>query len=298
MALSRRALTAVLTCEAVAMLLTAATVADLQAHWRGIEQRAVNMWGFRGPTHLDATGRRVALVGGSAAYGYGVDAVKAMPNYLGFYLDRLSLTGPRRVSIDLLNLAAAGDGPLSYVNTLRAYEYLKPDTLVIYDGYAGAGLTGDGGARHRSLVFRATGYFPILRDAAAGRETLAPADLAVVDPLLRADGRGDVTCDGGSRAYCAAIAETVAWAVARGILAVVVTPPYVSQRHELQQASLAALLQARFRDNARFRYINMGRLVDLADRRISFDGIHLTALGNQTVGDELSRVLLPAMEGR
>src|SRR5437764_8931093 len=162
MALSCRALTTVFALEAVIGLLTAATILDLDAHWRGVEERAVNMWGFRGETRLVVTGRRVALVGGSAAYGYGVDAPKAMPNYLGYYLNRGSSKGPHRVPVDLVNLAAAGDGPLSYVNTLRAYEYLQPDTVCIYDGYAGVGLTGAGGARHRSLVFRATGYLPIL----------------------------------------------------------------------------------------------------------------------------------------
>ena len=60
MALSCRALTTVFALEAVIGLLTAATILDLDAHWRGVEERAVNMWGFRGETRLVVTGRRVA----------------------------------------------------------------------------------------------------------------------------------------------------------------------------------------------------------------------------------------------
>jgi len=191
-----------------------------------------------------------------------------------------------------------GDGASSYVTTLRTYAYLRPDTVCIYDGYAGLGPSGADGVRHQSFVFRATGYFPVLGDVVAGRDTLAAPDFAIVDPMLRGDAQHDVTCQGESRAYCSAIADTVAWVVDRGLLAAVVTPPYLSRRHEVQQASLAAMLRTRFGGNPRVRYFNMGRVVDLADSKMSFDGVHLTALGNQTVGEELSTPLFAAMDAR
>jgi hypothetical protein len=298
MPLSRRVFAAVLVLEAAAALVAAATIVDLRMHWAGVEARAVNMWGFRGATRLEAVGRRVALVGGSAAFGYGVDVTKSMPHYLGYFLDRKSLKAPHPTRVDLVNLAAAGDGASSFVKTLRAYAYLKPDTVCIYDGYAGPALGGVDGVRHRSFVFRATGYFPVLGDVAAGRESLASPAFAIVDPMLRGDEPRDPTCEGASRSYCAAIADTVAWAVDRGLLAAVVTPPYVSRRHEAQQASLAAMLRTRFGGNPRVHYFNMGRVVDLADPRMSFDGVHLTARGNQTIAEELSTPLFAAMDPR
>ena len=43
---------------------------------------------------------------------------------------------------------------------------------------------------------------------------------------------------------------------------------------------LAAMLQRRFGGDRRVRYVNLGPTVDLSDRALSFDDMHLTAPGN------------------
>jgi lysophospholipase L1-like esterase len=82
------------------------------------------------------------------------------------------------------------------------------------------------------------------------------------------------------------MADPVAWVLARGLTPVVVTPPYISRRHERQQASLAAGLAGRF--GARVGYINMGKTIDLRDHALSPDGVHLTPRGNQTLAEILA----------
>jgi hypothetical protein len=295
MAMSRRSLVAVLIVEAAFALVTLATLADLRAHWQRSEVRDVNMWGFRGRPRLKPVGLRVAVVGGSAAYGYGVDWENSLPYYLDSALERWARRQPQTVPIDAVNLAALGDGAASYIHTLESYHYLEPDLVCIYDGYSGVGVTGAYGSRHGSLVFRATGYFPILGDVLAGREPRMAADRAAVDPMLRDDQAGDVTCAGGSHAYCDAMLRTVAWSIDRGMKVAVVTPPHVSRRHEAQQASLAAALARRFGGDQRVRYLNMGRFLDLNDRIESFDRVHLTAHGNQAVAYELAPLLFAVM---
>ena len=136
-------------------------------------------------------------------------------------------------------------------------------------------------------MFARTGYLPILGDVLAHRTPWDAADRALVDPQLRDDAVGDVSCAGGSRAQCDAIVETVAWITAHGMNAAVVTPPYISARHQAQQASLAALIGERFRSDRRVQYINIGRSVMSHDPAMSWDGVHLTARGNQTIADNM-----------
>jgi hypothetical protein len=292
--LSRRGVVGLLVAEAIVAAIAAATIVDLRAHSREELARGPNMWGFRGPARLKAIGTRVVVVGGSAAYGLGVDYDRSMPYYLGVSLDR------RNPSTDVVNLAAPGDGAASYIATLEKYAYLEPQAVCIYDGYSGLGTTGVNGARHASWLFRSVSYFPILDDVIARRQPWDDPAHAAVDPLLRDDAAGgeDVSCAAASRVQCAAIADTVAWAVARHMAVAVVTPPYISRRHEAQQASLTAALTERFRNQARVRVFNMGRTVDVHDRAQSFDGVHLTPLGNQIVGQNLVDPMFQLLRSR
>jgi hypothetical protein len=50
---------------------------------------------------------------------------------------------------------------------------------------------------------------------------------------------------------------------------------------------MAAMLERRYRGDARVRYVNLGESVDLRDPALSFDGMHLTAAGNARVAAAL-----------
>jgi hypothetical protein len=295
MPIPRRTFVALVASEAIAALFAAVTIADLSAHARRERVRGPNMWGFRGPARLKAAGTRVALVGGSAAYGYGVDWDVSIPYFLGQGLYR------RNPPTDVVNLAAVGDGAASYIATLQKYSYLRPNALCIYDAYAGLGVTGREGARNASLLFRSIGYFPIVDDVLARRHPWDAAERAVLDPLLRDDASGaapDVSCEAGSRAVCTAIGDTIAWALARQMVVAVVAPPYASRRHEVQQGSLARALAARFPGERRVRLIDMGRQVDVRDRKDSFDGLHLTPAGNELVSQNLIDPIYQLLKAR
>jgi lysophospholipase L1-like esterase len=63
----------------------------------------------------------------------------------------------------------------------------------------------------------------------------------------------------------------------------VVTQPWLAAlhaRHVDQQHELAGMLQRRFANDRRVRYVNLGEVVDVEDPRLSFDRMHLTAAGN------------------
>jgi hypothetical protein len=163
MTLSRRkffafALTAMSLSVIVAMVLL--LVADLFVHYRAERSAGLNRWGYRGPVASSKkSGQlRAVMLGGSTVFGYGVQWDQSIPANL-----ERTLNASRPFSV--VNLGFNNEGAYSFVPTLRDFEYLDYDIVVLYEGYND--MPGDEGPntsvfRHNSAVFRLTGYFPIL----------------------------------------------------------------------------------------------------------------------------------------
>ena len=183
------------------------------------------------------------------------------------------------------------------------------------------------GWRHQSPVFRWTGYFPIfplvLREKAMAllhggdldaayksRQIVFRPGLAVratagameaaADVAAKLEQRfGSLSADDAflSKAtdptcgrwanYCGATAEAVQHGLDHGQRVIVITQPYISDLHIDQQRALAANLRRRFAGNPQFRYVDLGRLIDLRDSKLAYDGMHLTAEGNRIVAGAL-----------
>ena len=77
------------------------------------------------------------------------------------------------------------------------------------------------------------------------------------------------------------------WSLERGKRVIFVTQPYVSDEHVEQQANVRAMLAAHFGENPRFAYVNLGHAIDLRDRAIAYDSLHLVAAGNDTIAANL-----------
>jgi lysophospholipase L1-like esterase len=338
----------VFACIAFAMALVATVgsllAIDIYLHYR-VQRLDLNVWGYRGP----AAGRkkpgetRIAALGGSTVFGYGVPWNESWP----YYLERdINAARTGRAPASVVNLGAPRDSAATFATTIDDYDYLAPEVVVLYEGYndlesPGAARGSDGQLanylawRHQSPVFRWTGYLPILplvfaekassllhggdvsaaygsrdivfRPGLATRVTAgtlkATADIEVA--LERRFGR---LTDGGAAAstaydascgrwseYCGAVREAVRNARRRGLRAIVVTQPYLSDLHVDQQSALEASLRRDFSGDSAVRYVNLGHLVDLHDSRLAYDGIHLTATGNQRVAAALAPVVLDVM---
>jgi hypothetical protein len=134
---------------------------DLYAHHRFERGVLVNVWGYRGPVigSKEPDEYRVAVLGGSAAFGFGVKWEESMPARLEA---RLAAHRPR---IRVVNLAFNGEGAYSFPFTMDDYAYLDYDMVLMYEGYND--LFGDPAKpqrqvfRHESPMFRLTGYLPI-----------------------------------------------------------------------------------------------------------------------------------------
>jgi GDSL-like Lipase/Acylhydrolase family len=163
MTLSRRkkiifALATMVMAAVFAMVLL--LIADLIVHRRAERSAGLNRWGYRGPVAAaKRSGElRVVMLGGSTVFGYGVPWDQSLPVLLE---QQLNASGP----FSVVNLGFNNEGAYSFVPTLRDYDYLDYDIVVLYEGYND--MPGDEGPntsvfRHNSAVYRLTGYFPIL----------------------------------------------------------------------------------------------------------------------------------------
>lgn len=287
MTLSRPAVAVAFAAVTAGYAVAGAAMLDLRVRQRVETETALNAWGYQGPARFrkDADEHRVVVVGGSAAVGFGVRPDLALPSVL-----EVRLNQPRRLRrpkglTSVAQLAEPGAGAATYVSMLEDFAYLHADVVCLYDGYAAVDAVPAGGGRRGSWIFRHIGYRPVLFDEAAVRAAVA-ADPPMA-AFLRDGADVDASCAGLSAAYCAAMADAVQWGLDHGKAVMVVTPPFVSRRHEAQQRSLAAALRTRFGADPRFSSVDLGMEVDLQDSAVSRDREHLTVAGIERVAESL-----------
>jgi hypothetical protein len=185
--------------------------------------------------------------------------------------------------------------------------------------------------RHESPVFKLTGYLPLLpsifiekasalRHGRYGDKTVFKPNLArrataaaleaaaeISQSLERQVGRlsnvsqveparTPAECGEPWTHYCKAIRAAVDYALSRGNRVVVVTQPYISDRHVDQQRVIVGMLRERFADHPHLTSVNLGRVVDLRDSTLAYDGMHLTASGNERIAESLVPPLLKVLE--
>ena len=163
----RRRIAFALIAVVVFFVVPAAVLLAVDMHLHNKFERAagLNLWGYRGPAigKKRAGEYRVAVLGGSSAYGYGVTWNEAMPHQLeDLLMDQTERPADR---FRVVNLGYNNEGVYSFTFTQRDYDYLQPDLICLYEGYND--LSGDPQGENRSVfrrtspVFRLTGYLPI-----------------------------------------------------------------------------------------------------------------------------------------
>ena len=340
----RRWIFAAVAVAAAVFAATATLLAvDVYLHGRYERSAGFNVWGYRGQPIGKKKPReyRIAVLGGSSVYGYGVPSDQAMPAVLA----RLLSEHTTSTAFTVVNLGYNNEGAYSFKPTLIDYTSLRPDLVLLYEGYndlSAGGQTNVSVFRHDSPIFRLTGYMPIFpiifkEKAAAmlnGGDTGAlyrtspgktvfhtslatkaeagalqataniakslEAELGRVstEPGHRVDGGEATGCPATWQTYCQSISLAVEFARQRGLQVIVVTQPYLSSgpkihaRHVEQQEAMRAMLQRRFASDPDVRSVDLGDRIDLENALLSFDHLHLTALGNaQLAGDLVAPVL-------
>jgi len=170
-----------------------ATGMDLYLHNRDFGGRyglnTLNIWGYRGdPAPKPSSDQvRIAVVGGSTAWGYGVPNQDSFPSQLQKLLKK-ELAPIKPI---LLNLAFNNEGAFGYWANLEDYNDLDYELAILYTGVNDSGGANYLQWRRTSFIFRSTGYLPILPEILrtqignfqAGRGTSGPEDPRIIfDP--------------------------------------------------------------------------------------------------------------------
>ena len=287
--------------------------ADLYLH----HKHSVNIWGYRGPVvgQKQSREKRVAVLGGSTTWGFGLRAGQDFPAQLQRFF-----AASQNEKIDVLNLGFNGEGAHSFTQTLNDYDYLDIDLVVLYSGYNDLGSPNYYNFRHRSPIFAATGYLPLLPSFTVDKliawksKLMGENDRVVFSPphldqqndsppprgrLGTLNGRapedvtpGPASCSPEWQFYCDRISAAADLALGKGKQVLIVGEPYLTDQHVIQQQELQNLLSLRFASQPRLRYIDLGRTVDLRDQSLCWDGMHLTEEGNRRIATALSRPVL------
>jgi hypothetical protein len=136
---------------------------DIYLHGRYQKSAGFNVWGYRGKPvgRKQRDEYRVVVLGGSAAYGYGVGSDEAIPAVLEQMLRRRA-SSPL---FTVVNLAYNNEGAYAFKPTLEDYAFLRYDLAILYEGYNDLSVASDQPNlslfRHTSPVYRLTGYMPI-----------------------------------------------------------------------------------------------------------------------------------------
>lgn len=318
--LKRVALKAATTIISTVLAVSALLGLDLYLH----HKHGVNLWGYRGPAvgQKQPGEKRIAVLGGSTTWGYGLSASQAFPGQLQRRLaERARTEGDPAISV--LNLGFNNEGVYSFKYTLKDYQYLDYDEIVLYSGYNDLNGVNQIVIRHSSPIFVWTGYFPLLPALTADKisvwnsrltsgnkpvvftppakesETggLTPGTLQKQLGALSDSGRSEATsphatCPPEWQVYCSEIYDVTDLQIKRGKRVLVVTEPYISDKHVEQQRALEGMLSQRFAGQTNFRYLNLGRVVDLRDRSLCWDGMHLTEEGNRRIAEALTQPVL------
>jgi lysophospholipase L1-like esterase len=65
--------------------------------------------------------------------------------------------------------------------------------------------------------------------------------------------------------------------------------------HQAQQRALEGRIASEFAADKNLCYVNLATAIDLSDRALAWDGMHLTPTGNQIIAQALTKPVLELM---
>ena len=272
---------------------------DQHLHRKFDKIATVNQAGYRGPlVGPKVPGeRRIFLMGSSTALGYGVYPDQTIAAYLEQVLNAQAATA-RRYSV--VNLGFNNTGAAAFVSDLRSYSPLQPDVVILYTGTGDLKVNPFLG-RHESVVFRMTGYYPIVPLVISEKAKLIRyhswGRWSQYKTVYRA-GKGTQPAQRDSSQpslnhsdwtyYCAEMKKAISFALAQNTQIIVVAEPYLSAQRVDQQNALREMLEREFRAEQRVTYVDLGLGLSAADEGLTTDGMHLSAEGNRLIAQKLA----------
>lgn len=291
----------------VGLLLTGLSVfglyqLDQHLHRKFDKISTLNQAGYRGPLvgpKLPGE-KRIFLMGGSDALGYGVYADQTIAADLEQTLNASTESGIR---FSVVNLGFNNAGVAAVVSDLKYYSFLKPDVVILYSGYGDIEPNRFLG-RHESVVFRLTGYYPVFPLVISEKAKLIRyhswGRWSQYKTVFRAGEKTQANQRDLSQArsgqldwsdYCREMKTAIELALSENARILVVTEPYISAQHIEQQRALREMLQKEFGVERNVTYLDLGFALNPKEQEFATDGMHLSAAGNQIIAGKLAPVI-------
>lgn len=278
--------------------------ADLYYHNKFHKSAGTNYRGYRGevlgkkgPNEL-----RIFVLGGSTAFGYGVKHDETISAYLEQAVSARVFTPNGMPKIRVVNLGYNNESAVCFADTLKYYDYLKPDAVIFYSGYNDTpSMTlyrkPEDCFRNKSWMFRTVGYLPILpivleekyyllRYGSIGegyRKAQTRNRRPIPPDMKSAIEYGDQVQ--ALDKYLGVINNLTNDLHSRGMGVIYVTQPYLPGRsyHVLQQENIRHLFSM-YSGYKHFQYVNLGDIFTQEKlKEYISDGMHLTKEGNEAI---------------
>ena len=277
---------------------------------------------------------RLVVLGGSTAYGYGVGPKESFPaqlenelraytkrpvtvvnlasNGAGAYYFLPTLQDYAYLDYDDVILYEGYNDLTEYSNPelrnlsmprrdspiFRAFGYYPITPLILTEKIAVMRSHGKPGAAdgEKRIVFR-----PGLADRtkAGALDAAANVSRKLNDQLSRPSGQSAFQpledCSVRGVFYCGCVRVAIEYATTNNHHVFVVSQPYISPDHIQQQHELASMIAKRFGSSRNVTYVNLGDAINLHDRNLVYDGMHLVAAGNRIIAKRLAMTVASAL---
>jgi hypothetical protein len=306
--MSRKAIIGVLAVELLALASLLLIALDVRAHARVEQLGGFNLWGYRGPVMRtkQAGEIRIAVVGGSLAFGWGVAASETVaPTIRQLVALVLDVRGGPSIVVTAVNLGAMGMPWSGYRNQINHFAYLQPDIVCLYLD-PDARVAGGRQPPADSGVAMLTGYMPMLPLVLREKAERLRTGGAVVAMAGRALGALDRSLHGILSAQPTVVADrpfdeiaeavSDALTVTRGV--VVILPRPFSPLDTIAREGFADRIRARYAGETRVRVVDLDLVPDLADEGLRLDGRNFSVAGHARVAEEVAPTVLDLLRQR
>ena len=303
---------------------------DLYYHKKFLMSAGLNYKGYRGEVlgRKEKNEIRIAVLGGSSVFGYGVRYFEALPAQLEKDLQAYSDARGTNKKIKVINLAYNNEGAYAFYYNLKDFSALDYDYVLIYAGYNDLGGGNVTVYRHKNPIFRIFGYMPIipmlarekimviqsggqLEKAYLGQKIVFKPNtkdrikVAILNNFLGVYNNLEENVGKLKKMknldfdperlkkdpfswYVHFMKKSIDYAMENKKKVIVITQPYINKAHIIEQDAMRAMLDKEYSGNPNLLYVNLGESISLKDETLSFDNMHLTVKGCKTMANIIS----------
>lgn len=318
------------------------TGVDLYLHNKYESSFGLNTKGYRGEILADKALNefRIAAIGGSTTFGYGVNTKDSWPFFLEKNLNSSKQFPGRKNRYTVANLGYNNEGAFAYNFNLNAFEGLDFDAVIFFTGVNDLGEKNHTVFRNNP-IFNAFGYFPILpivlfekakifetqgalEDAYLGenrsnsnflKQKLSEFMLALLNIYNKLPDKevldykdielnqnynsqiADDNCGNMWREYCKNLLVAITKAHKIGMKVFVFSEPSRGANVNSQKNAVKRLIEeVNSKGDKSIYWIDYTELLNLENKEISFDKMHLTTIGNRLLAKQMTLDLLPRVK--